>query len=208
MTLGGLAIAIGGLVDDAVVGIENVLRRLRENRQNRASIACNPRELVAQATMEVRSAILYATVIIVLVFVPLFALPGMEGRLFVPLGIAFIVSTLASLVVSVSVTPVMAYYLLPRMRSLEHGDTRFLAWLKRHYRNGLHVVLARPRPALVIAGVAVIVAAAAVPFLPQDVPAAIQRRHAPHRPSFESGGDTVRDRRRRAAGRIAPEAGS
>jgi HME family heavy-metal exporter len=167
MTLGGLAIAIGGLVDDAVVGIENVLRRLRENRQKHGEHRLNPRELVAQATMEVRSAILYATVIIVLVFVPLFALPGMEGRLFMPLGIAFIVSTLASLVVSVTVTPVLAYYLLPRMRSLEHGDTRFLAWLKRHYRNGLHVVLGRPRPALAIAGVAVIVAAAAVPFFPK-----------------------------------------
>ena len=116
--------------------------------------------------MEVRSAILYATIIIVLVFLPLFALPGMEGRLFVPLGVAFIVSTLASLVVSVTVTPVLSFYLLPRMKSLDHGDTRVLAWLKARYRNGLQAVLERPRAAVFAGTVAVIVAAAAVPFFP------------------------------------------
>src|SRR5690606_38319154 len=124
MTLGGLAIAIGGLVDDAVVGIENVMRRLKEDRVKHPELRMNPLEVVAMATMEVRSAILYATVIIVLVVVPLFALPGMEGRLFVPLGIAFIVSTLASLIVSETVTPVLSLYLLPRMKSLDHGDTK------------------------------------------------------------------------------------
>ncbi|NYL79742.1 efflux RND transporter permease subunit, partial [Salmonella enterica] len=81
--------------------------------------------------------------IIVLVFLPLFALPGMEGRLFVPLGIAFIVSTLASLLVSVTVTPVLSYYLLPKMRTLDHGDTRLLAWLKTRYQGGLQRVLQR-----------------------------------------------------------------
>ena len=141
MTLGGLAIAIGGLVDDAVVGVENVLRRLKEDRAKHPDHRLNPVELVAKATMEVRSAILYATVIIVLVFVPLFALPGMEGRLFVPLGIAFIVSTLASLVVSVTVTPVLSYYLLPKMKSLDHGDTKLLAWLKARYATSLQKVL-------------------------------------------------------------------
>jgi HME family heavy-metal exporter len=164
MTLGGLAIAIGGLVDDAVVGVENVLRRLKEDRAKHPDHRLNPVELVAKATMEVRSAILYATVIIVLVFVPLFALPGMEGRLFVPLGIAFIVSTLASLVVSVTVTPVLSYYLLPKMKSLEHGDTKLLAWLKARYATSLQKVLNRPKPALVAGAVAVVVAAAAVPF--------------------------------------------
>ncbi|WP_077002536.1 efflux RND transporter permease subunit [Variovorax sp. KK3] len=166
MTLGGLAIAIGGLVDDAVVGVENVLRRLKENRAKHPEHRLHPVELVAHATMEVRSAILYATIIIVLVFVPLFALPGMEGRLFIPLGIAFIVSTLASLVVSVTVTPVLSYYLLPRMKSLDHGDTKLLAWLKRHYASGLQKVLDRPKAALVAGGLAVLVAMAAVPFFP------------------------------------------
>lgn len=167
MTLGGLAIAIGGLVDDAVVGVENVLRRLREDRIKHPEHRLHPLTLVAHATMEVRSAILYATVIIVLVFLPLFALPGMEGRLFVPLGIAFIVSTLASLVVSVSVTPVLAYYLLPSMKSLNHGDTKFLAWLKSGYWVGLTWVLNRPKGALAVGALAVVVATAAVPFFPK-----------------------------------------
>jgi HME family heavy-metal exporter len=166
MTLGGLAIAIGGLVDDAVVGIENVLRRLKEDRTKHPEHRLHPIELVARATLEVRSAILYATLIIVLVFLPLFALPGMEGRLFVPLGIAFIVSTLASLVVSVSITPVLAFYLLPRMKSLDHGDTRLLAWLKARYRGSLQAVLNRPRAALAAGATAVLVAAVAVPFFP------------------------------------------
>ena len=164
MTLGGLAIAIGGLVDDAVVGVENVLRRLKEDRAKHPDARIHPIELVSRATMEVRSAILYATIIIVLVFLPLFALPGMEGRLFVPLGIAFIVSTLASLVVSVTVTPVLSFYLLPRMKSLDHGDTKLLTWLKASYRRGLQAVLNRPKTALVAGGLAVLVAVAAVPF--------------------------------------------
>jgi HME family heavy-metal exporter len=167
MTLGGLAIAIGGLVDDAVVDVENIIRRLREDRSKPDFRRLPVLDLVKRASMEVRSAILYATVIIVLVFLPLFALPGMEGRLFVPLGIAFIVSTLASLVVSVTITPVLSYYLLPRMKSLDHGDTRLLAWLKRKYQSSLQSVLNRPRAALVAAGVAVLVSLVAVPFFPK-----------------------------------------
>ena len=167
MTLGGLAIAIGGLVDDAVVGVENVLRRLKEDRAKHHDHRMHPIELVAHATMEVRSAILYATIIIVLVFLPLFALPGMEGRLFVPLGIAFIVSTLASLVVSVTVTPVLSFYLLPRMKSLDHGDTKLLAWLKASYSRSLQAVLNHPRAALAAGAAAILVAAIAVPFFPK-----------------------------------------
>ncbi len=167
MTLGGLAIAIGGLVDDAVVGVENVLRRLKEDRAKHYDHRMHPIELVAHATMEVRSAILYATIIIVLVFLPLFALPGMEGRLFVPLGIAFIVSTLASLVVSVTVTPVLSFYLLPRMKSLDHGDTKLLAWLKASYSRSLQAVLDRPKAALAAGAAAILVAAVAVPFFPK-----------------------------------------
>ncbi|CAN7634506.1 efflux RND transporter permease subunit [Variovorax sp. LjRoot130] len=166
MTLGGLAVAVGGLVDDAVVGLENAIRRLREDRARHPDHRLNPVEVVARATMEVRSSILYATIIIVLVFVPLFALPGMEGRLFVPLGVAFIVSTLASLVVSVTVTPVLSYYLLPRMKSLDHGDTKLLAWLKTRYARGLQKVLGQPKGAIAAGCIAVLVSLAAVPFFP------------------------------------------
>ncbi|TCO80684.1 HME family heavy-metal exporter [Plasticicumulans lactativorans] len=129
MTLGGLAIAIGELVDDAVVGVENVLRRLRENAQH--AHPRPPLAVIAQATLEVRSAIFYATLIIVLVFVPLFALSGIEGRLFTPLGIAYMVSMLASMVVSVTVTPVLCFYLLPGAKLMAHGDSPLVTWLKR-----------------------------------------------------------------------------
>jgi len=137
MTLGGLAIAIGELVDDAVVDVENIVRRLRENRalpEPRAAL-----EVIAQASQEVRSSIVYATTITVLVFVPLFALPGIEGRLFTPLGIAYIVSIAASLLTSVTVTPALSYYLFSGnrhfgeregavVRILKEGNRRLLAW--------------------------------------------------------------------------------
>ena len=165
MTLGGLAIAIGELVDDAVVGVENVLRRLKLNRAQEA-----PRpvaEVIAAATLEVRSAIVYATVIIVLVFVPLFVLPGIEGRLFTPLGIAYIVSILASMIVSVTLTPVMAYYLLPHMKQLHAGDSPLVIWLKRWDAKLLHWSFGHARRLLVIALVLVVTAAASVPFFPR-----------------------------------------
>jgi heavy-metal exporter, HME family len=166
MTLGGLAIAIGGLVDDAVVGVENVMRRLKIERTKEVSQRISTMAIVGQATMEVRSAILYATIIIVLVFMPLFALPGMEGKLFVPLGISFIVSTLASLIVSVTVTPVLAYYLLPSMKFLDQGDTKFLIMLKNGYQSGLQKVLNWPKFAIGSGAIAVVLAAIAVPFFP------------------------------------------
>ncbi|PTU72723.1 efflux RND transporter permease subunit [Pseudomonas mangrovi] len=164
MTLGGLAIAIGSLVDDAVVDVENIMRRMKQEREKPLGQRLAALPLVVAASLEVRSAILYATLIIVLVFLPLFALPGMEGRLFVPLGIAFIVSTLASLLVSMTLTPVLALYLLPGMKSLGHGDTRLLAWLKRGYQSSLQRALDHPCPVLAGALLAVLLAAVSVPF--------------------------------------------
>jgi len=165
MTLGGLAIAIGGLVDDAVVDVENVIRRLRENLDKASLDQLSPLAIVRAASLEVRTGIIYATAIIVLVFIPLFALPGIEGRLFVPLGIAFIVSTLASLLVSVTITPVLCFYLLPSMQSLRNHDTKIVTWLKSHYEVQLSSLLAAPKKPLMYAFASVIVAAASVPFM-------------------------------------------
>ncbi|HML43287.1 MAG TPA: efflux RND transporter permease subunit [Hyphomicrobium zavarzinii] len=171
MTLGGLAIAIGALVDDAVVDVENIYRRLGLHRaaggRDRRSIA----EVVAAASIEVRTGILYATAIIVLVFIPLFALSGIEGRLFAPLGIAFIVSILASLLVSMTVTPVLAYWLLPRMKHLSEHESGLVRVLKRCQRRGLVWCFERPTFVVgmpVIAVAAALVAAAYLPraFLP------------------------------------------
>ena len=131
MTLGGIAVAMGELVDDAIVDVENIFRRLREN-----SVLPAPRPAIVviyEASREVRSAIVFGTAVVVLAFLPLFALSGVEGRLFVPLGLAYIVSILASLVVSLTVTPVLSYYLLPQSKAA-HGDRdgfllRALKWL-------------------------------------------------------------------------------
>lgn len=165
MTLGGLAIAIGELVDDAVVDVENILRRLKQNRA--LSNPLSTLEVVRRASVEVRSGIVYATAIVVLVFVPLFALPGIEGRLFTPLGIAYIVSVLASMLVSMTVTPVLSLYLLPRMKRLDHGDSKLVSWLKRWDTKVLAWSFPRARSLMAGAVVAVVVAAASVPFFPR-----------------------------------------
>ncbi|MFH1816847.1 MAG: efflux RND transporter permease subunit [Pseudomonadota bacterium] len=162
MTLGGLAIAIGELVDDAVVGVENVFRRLKQNRAagDKASVL----QVIAAATLEVRSAIVYATLIIVLVFVPLFVLSGIEGKLFAPLGVAYIVSILASMLVSVTLTPVLCYYLLPKMKRLEHGDSPLVKKLKQWDTGLLQWSFDHSRLVLGAGLLAVALAVAAVPF--------------------------------------------
>lgn len=120
MTLGGLAIAIGELVDDAIVDVENVFRRLRENYKKANSQ--NPLFVVFQASREIRSSIVISTMIVIAAFVPLFALSGLEGRLFTPMGAAYIISLLASLLVSLTLTPVLCYFLLPKSKGIQHKD--------------------------------------------------------------------------------------
>ena len=165
MTLGGLAIAIGELVDDAVVDVENILRRIKLNK-----LLAEPKALidvVQSASVEVRSGIVYATTIVVLVFVPLFALPGIEGRLFLPMGVAYIVSILASMFVSMTVTPVLCYYLLPHMKRLDHGDSPLVTKLKQWDEKVLAWSFPRAKMLMLSAAIAVAMAAASVPFFPR-----------------------------------------
>lgn len=143
MSLGGMAIAIGSLVDDAIVDVENVWRHLRENRLKSNEERHSVREVVYQASREVRMPILNSTLIIVVSFVPLFFLSGMEGRMLAPLGVAFIVALFASTVVALTLTPVLCSYLLGKENGKD-GEIReaFLAaWLKRHYRKALEWTL-------------------------------------------------------------------
>lgn len=167
MTLGGLAVAIGELVDDAIVDVENIFRRLRENRH-----ATNPKSalrVVYEASSEVRNSIVFSTILVVLVFVPLFAMGGMEGRLFSPLGVAYIVSILASLVVSLTVTPVLSYWLLPQARFMEHDKDGFLLrWLKWMAGYAIRLSVKHPWPILGAVGLSVVISVVTATRLGRD----------------------------------------
>lgn len=146
MSLGGMAIAIGSLVDDAIVDVENVWKHLRENRMLPVGERRPMLEVVFNASREVRMPILNSTLIIIVSFVPLFFLSGMEGRMLVPLGIAFIVSLFASTVVALTLTPVLCSYLLGGSKKDGLPREAFLAvWLRKHYENGLLWALAHKR---------------------------------------------------------------
>ncbi len=146
MSLGGLAISIGSLVDDAIVDVENVWKRLRENRLKPAGERLGTIDVVFNASKEVRMPILNSTLIIVVSFIPLFFLTGMEGRMLVPLGIAFIVALFASTVVALTVTPVLCSYLLGNTRKDSLPKEAFVAvWLKKYYKIALEWTLRHKR---------------------------------------------------------------
>ena len=167
MTLGGLAVAIGELVDDAIVDVENIFRRLRDNRL-RAEPA-SPLLVVFQASVEIRNSIVYGTIIVMLVFVPLFALSGMEGRLFTPLGISYIVSIASSLLVSLTITPVLSYWLLRGPSILgDEKDSFLLRGLKHGADRLIRVSLRFAWPILAAATLAVAISALAVVQLDRD----------------------------------------
>jgi CzcA family heavy metal efflux pump len=149
MTLGGLAIAIGEVVDDAIIDVENVYRRLRENQ-----LLENPRhpiQVVYDASREIRTSVVYATYIVALVFLPIFSLGGLEGKIFMPLGFSYIVSIVASLGIALTVTPAMCYLLLARQKNMPHEETKTIHWLKRQYQGALRWSLTHPKAVLVSA---------------------------------------------------------
>ncbi|MGH6841165.1 MAG: efflux RND transporter permease subunit, partial [Methylocella sp.] len=158
MTLGGFAISVGVVVDDAIIGLENVWRRLRETRTGDS-----PKSLfsgVLEATLEVRSPIVYATFIVAAVFWPVLMMSGVNGRLFVPLAVAFILAALASLVVAITLTPALCYILLARAETTEPA---YIAWLKRRHRRCLEGVSRRPKTVI---GATVAICGAAAAALP------------------------------------------
>ncbi|MBL9164665.1 MAG: efflux RND transporter permease subunit [Planctomycetaceae bacterium] len=157
MTLGGIAVAMGELVDDAIVDVENIFRRLKENN---ALASPKPAIVVVyEASKEIRNAIVFGTIVVILVFLPLFALSGVEGRLFAPLGVAYIVSILASLVVSLTLTPVLSFYLLPQSKATHReGDGPLLTALKRIAAPLIRLSMAVPRPLLIATWVTVALA--------------------------------------------------
>ena len=166
MTLGGLAIAIGVLVDDAIIGVENVFRRLRENRQKPQEYRRVATDVIFEASCEVRRPILCATFIVIVVFVPLFALSGLEGRMLSPLGISYIISIFASLLVAITITPAMCVYLLSNSRVLEREEESWVVRkLKVLYDPILRSSINRPMAVVMLCLVMLVAALACVPFM-------------------------------------------
>jgi CzcA family heavy metal efflux pump len=159
MTLGGLAIAIGLLVDDAIIGVENVFRRLRLNAHKPADTRQDVTEVIYRASLEVRKPIVVATLIIIAVFAPLFFLSGVEGRLLQPLGVSFVISILGSLVVAVTIVPALSYYLLGKLKQsqIDH-DSWAVRKLKILYRPTLEFALKHAMSIIVVSGVILVAA--------------------------------------------------
>lgn len=162
MSLGGMAIAIGVLVDDAIIDVENVLKRLKQNHRKPKAKREKSLTVIYQASVEIRSSIVQATLIIIVAFIPLFFLSGMEGRMLLPLGLTFIVSLFASLLVALTLTPVMSSYLLvseKQLKSNDLGNNKLVQKINSIYTNSLKTVI-RKRKSII--GVSVILLVAAV----------------------------------------------
>ncbi|SDK31132.1 heavy metal efflux pump, CzcA family [Methylophilus rhizosphaerae] len=169
MVLGGLAIALGEVVDDAIIDTENIFRRLRENRQLAQPLPIS--QVVFQASMEVRSSVVYATIIVALVFLPLVTLSGVAGKLFAPLAYAYITAILASLVVALTLTPALCYALLGKAR-LDNRESPLLHWLKQKYVKVLQQIERRYQLTLITSFVCIALGLALLPlFRSQFIPA-------------------------------------
>lgn len=165
MTLGGLAIAIGEVVDDAVIDVENISRRLRENRRSANPLPIG--QVIVNASLEVRGSVVYATFAVILVFLPVVMLPGLAGRFFAPLGLAYVLAILASLAVAMIVTPALCMLLFPKnpkQAGAEVSDPPVTRWLRGHYETMLRKIVAHPRITLTAALMITLAGCAAVPF--------------------------------------------
>jgi len=161
LTLGGLAIAIGEVVDDAIIDVENIFRRLRENASS--AVPRNAFQVVLEASIEVRGAVIYATFVVALVFLPVLMMSGVQGRLFGPLGTAYILAILASLAVALTLTPALSYALLTRTAE-RASEPRLVAALKAQYRRLLQWLARRPKHVTITALALFLAAVAALPF--------------------------------------------
>jgi len=162
MTLGGIAVAIGELVDDAIVDVENVFRRLKEWRHNGMKEPLNT--IVFKASSEVRNSIVYATILVAVVFLPIFFIPGVEGKLLAPLGLAYLISLIASLVVSLTLTPALCTLLLGKAQSKSHEEeTRLVRFIKKHITPGILWSISHAKTLIV--GVAVTLAVAGILYI-------------------------------------------
>lgn len=169
MTIGGLAIAVGEVVDDAIIGVENCFRRLRLNRESPSPRP--PLDVIFEATSEIRNSVVYATYIVAIVFLPIFFLTGLEGRIFAPLGVAYLGSLLCSLIVAVTITPVLCYILIGNTKK-ELRESSIAHALKKHYERLLHWTLRHVRPVVIAALILTGIAVALIPtfgrsFLPE-----------------------------------------
>ena len=174
MVLGGLAIALGEVVDDAIIDTENIFRRLRQNRER--SDPLPPTEVVLNASLEVRSSVVYATFIVALVFVPLLTLSGVAGKLFAPLGLAYICAILASLLVAMTLTPALCTLLLAAAR-LKEEDPPVIRWIKPRYARLLAKVEQHPTPVIGIVGLVLATGIGLLPFFSGEFIPALKEGH-------------------------------